>query len=101
MPTDRFSLRHGALPPEREALKPYELGFCEENGALYIGGEGEPTRLTFPETVLPPETPESRHTCFVFSEPLDAESAPNLSLFADSQGRLCFKNQEGESVVIV
>lgn len=101
MPTDRFSLRHGSSLPAADSLKPYELGFCEENGALYIGGEAEPTRLTFPEAVIPPETPESIHTCFVFSEPLDAESAPCSSLFTDTQGHLCFKTQAGESVTIV
>ena len=34
-----FTIKHGSSVPQAGALKPYELGYCTENGLLYIGLE--------------------------------------------------------------
>lgn len=93
---DRFTIRRGTAPPEGDALLPCELGFCEENSALYIGGEAGAVRLTFPEAT-PPQTP----AFFTFTKPSDASEVPNGSLFTDAEGRLCFKNNIGETLTLV
>ena len=96
MPMDRFILRRGDSLPDADSLLPFELGFCKENSALYIGGEAGPIRLTFPETL--PEPPAD----FInFPQPVDAEQAPLSSLFTDADGHLCFKNPAGETTILI
>lgn len=34
-----FTIKHGSSTPQAGALKPYELGYCTEDGLLYIGLE--------------------------------------------------------------
>jgi len=93
MPMDRFLLRKGSAPPEAGSLLPFELGYCESEGALYIGQESGAKRLTFPEPASPP--------FFSFTEPSSPDEVPVCSLFADADGHLCYKNNLGETLILV
>ena len=96
MPMDRFTIRRGSSLPDADSLLPFELGFCEENSALYLGGENGPIRLTFPEPL--PEPPED---FLSVPQPAEEESVPVSSLFTDSDGHLCFKNLAGEITILI
>ena len=47
MERNYIEIRHGQNPPKAGDLEPYELGFCENTEALYIGAseENEPPIL--------------------------------------------------------